>query len=337
MTTRSGAESVLGRSFASVAQLAWRLSARRVGVALVYHRVAQQPRDPGTSLVHTVSADLLAAQLRHLKARYQIVPASELLRAAAARRRGARFPVAVTFDDDLESHNRLARPVLERLRVPATFFVSGASDQAPRWWEALEAAFVQERAVPPGVRALLARGGRRLCERSGLAEVAEAIEALPRGERDAVAGALRSWDRDEERMRADDVRELARARFAIGFHTLRHEPLPGLSDTDLERALAEGRDALAELAGRQVTAIAYPHGRADARVAAAARAAGYAVGFTGRPEAVRPCSDPLLLGRLEPSQTSAGRFALQIVRTLVARPRARFATGGRFPARRGPT
>ena len=90
-------------------------------------------------------------------------------------------------------------------------------------------------------------------------------------------------------------------------------------DDALAAALTDGREALEGAAGERIDTVAYPHGRADARVAAAARAAGFRFGFTGRPDAVDAQSDPLLLGRLQPTYRSAGAFALQLVRALARR------------------
>jgi hypothetical protein len=90
-----------------------------------------------------------------------------------------------------------------------------------------------------------------------------------------------------------------------------------LDDDDLARAMEEGRSELADTVGQPLTAISYPHGRADARVASAARAAGFDVGFTGSPELVTDQSDPLLLGRLSPSYKSLGEFAFEIAWTIL--------------------
>ena len=66
----------------------------------------------------------------------------------------------------------------------------------------------------------------------------------------------------------------------IGFHTVRHDPLTRLDDEQLARALADGRAELAEVAGHPVNTIAYPHGRFDSRVVAAARESDFAIGLT---------------------------------------------------------
>jgi hypothetical protein len=65
-----------------------------------------------------------------------------------------------------------------------------------------------------------------------------------------------------------------------------------------------------------VRSISYPHGKGDARVAAAAREAGYERGFTGVADAVTPAIDPLLLPRVESEKTSRERFARQLIGAL---------------------
>jgi peptidoglycan/xylan/chitin deacetylase (PgdA/CDA1 family) len=114
------------------------------------------------------------------------------------------------------------------------------------------------------------------------------------------------------------VRALAAAGFEIGFHTLRHEPLPTVDDAELARALEDGRAQLEQVAGQPLKMLAYPHGRADAREARAVRAAGYMCAFTGRPAAVRADDDPFLLGRIEPSFASVEVLEAQLGRALQA-------------------
>ena len=73
------------------------------------------------------------------------------------------------------------------------------------------------------------------------------------------------------------------------------------------------------MAGHPLGAIAYPHGKADARVAEAAKAAGFDLGVTGRYEPVVPSTDPLLLGRIEPTYASDAHFVSQLARLLLRR------------------
>jgi peptidoglycan/xylan/chitin deacetylase (PgdA/CDA1 family) len=94
--------------------------------------------------------------------------------------------------------------------------------------------------------------------------------------------------------------------------------LPLLPDEALGRALREGRDALAEAAGREIDLIAYPHGRADERVACAAREAGFRLGFVTGRAGVTADTDSHLVPRLVPP-LSEGSFALRAARAVAGR------------------
>lgn len=290
-------------------------SDRRLGVALVYHRVDDPPADPRRELVPAMGTSLFTAQVRLLCSRYRVVAASDLLRAAQNRRRGESFPVAITFDDDLATHVEVAGPILESAGATATFFLSGASLHAPYrfWWERLQAAVDQRLDLTP-------LGFGRTRGTTDIHELGRNIEALPPKMRKRIEADLERIvgpDPADAGLRAEGVGRLAAAGVEIGFHTRRHDRLPPLDDDQLARALREGRSEIAEAFGQPLSTISYPHGRADARVASAARAAGFEAGFTGRPELVTAQSDPLLLGRLSPSYNSLGEFAFDVAWALL--------------------
>jgi len=292
-----------------------RLSARRVGLAVVYHRVDRSRGNPERELLPALDARRFAAHVRHLRRRYRVVRASELAATAAQRRRGGRIPVAITFDDDLPDHSAMAAPILSRHQAVATFFLCGASLEQPFafWWERLQRAFDR------GVDVTPALGGRITRDDLTVHSATNAIYELAPGERSTVAarlGELLGPDPASAGMRAADVRALIAAGFEIGFHTRGHEALTALDDAALDDALREGRAELDALAGRPLDLIAYPHGEVDERVASAARSAGYRFGFTTKREPVRPDSEPLLLGRYEPVLASLGLFAFAVARAL---------------------
>lgn len=307
----TAARALASRAAAWALRTLLRFSRRRSGLVLVYHRLDEAPGDPDREPVPAHASGQFEAHLRHLSACYRIVPLEDLLPAVAARRPGQRFPIAITFDDDLASHAHIAAPILERVAAPATFFLCGATLTGPRafWWQRLERAWAEGIPLPvPGAH---------------VHEVAARIEAMTpeaRSEVEELLAASGASEPAEPGLRAEDVRSLVDAGFSIGFHTLRHDPLTGLDDVSLARALEEGRRQLEDAAGMPLTAIAYPHGKADERVAHAARADGFRLGVTGRYEAVAPESDPLLLGRLEPTFATDARFAAQLARALLRKP-----------------
>ena len=94
----------------------------------------------------------------------------------------------------------------------------------------------------------------------------------------------------------DHLRRLARRGWEIGSHTRSHPRLTQLDDDDLESELRGSREDCEDALGRRCVAIAYPYGDVDARVAAAARGAGFALGATMPRHAVPPL--PLLWPRV---------------------------------------
>lgn len=272
-----------------------RIHERRPGAAglvLVYHRIGT-----GTALDAAVDETVFRRQLQHLLDAYRVVPARDIVEAAGERRAGRRFPVAITFDDDVESHARVAAPALRAAGAPATFFLTGRSldGPAPFWWDDLERVHVP----PPSVK-----------------EAAARIEALAPDERAAAAAELRrrAGPGGDGGLAAADVRELARD-FEIGFHTRTHDPLATVPAESLPAVVQAGRDALEEAAGTQIVSFAYPHGRADERVAAAVRAAGYEWAYTGAATPVDPDTDRFLIPRYGAATTVDG-LRLQLARAI---------------------
>lgn len=297
---------VLRRPGALAVERILRMTDLRAGVVLVYHEVVVGPRpDPWGLVTPVVDASLFSGHLRHLATHHRIVELRALPAAAAGRRRGEPFPVALTFDDDLRAHVDVALPRLRAAGAPATFFLTGHSLEAPAsfWFQRLQ------RALDAGL--ISAQGGAQA--------VAARIGALPAQERAAIADDLLlklGGELPASGLRRGHVRVLADAECEIGFHTRGHEVLTALGDAQLARAMREGREALESAADCALRAIAYPHGAADARVAAAAEAAGFEIGVTTEPDAVVAGADPLLLGRLYPSPGSVGGLAMGLGRAL---------------------
>lgn len=308
----------LGVPLGLAAILLLRLTSRKAGVALVYHSVEQRAGDPSWELVPPHHAKLFERQIRHIRRHYQAVPAGRLFEAARARRRGQKFPIAITFDDDLACHATVALPILRRVGVVAMFCLSGASLERPFafHYERLQRAFDTDL---PDVGSLVL-GTEAGTEPRSVHELELAIEHMTPDERDAVAARLADAlgpDPSHAGIRASQVRELVDAGMTIGFHTQRHDSLVWLDDDRLGPAMTEGRDELAAAAGMPLTIIGYPHGRADGRVADAARAAGFTSGFTTEHLPVTPTSDPLLQGRVGPSLRSVGTLAIELALTLL--------------------
>lgn len=133
-----------------------------------------------------------------------------------------------------------------------------------------------------GYRSTLRAAG--ILERHGYPGTVFAVTAFP------ASGAHLSWPGIEheltdttaeqlEPLSWDDLAGLRDRGWEVGSHTVTHALLTAADDAALAAELGDSRQAIADRLGACAT-IAYPYGVGDARVAAAARAAGYLAGCT---------------------------------------------------------
>jgi peptidoglycan/xylan/chitin deacetylase (PgdA/CDA1 family) len=313
----------LRRAAAAAVCARLRCSSARVGLALCYHAVAPEEGDPVRELSAPVARRTFRRQLRHLRRWYRVVPASALPGAVARRARWQRLPVAITFDDDLRSHLDHAVPALEELELPATFFLTGVAMEQPVsfWWQLLQRAWERRLLDDDTLDAWGLSAGEG---EPTIRDAASALQSMRPAERDDATETLRQLLPDEPEpatLSREQIAVLARRGFEVGFHTRRHDDLLNLPDEALADAMVLGRAELERVACAPMRVISYPHGRADARVARCAAAAGFAAGYVGDGTAVSPETDTRLLGRRYPSRGSMGAFSLDLARTLAAAAR----------------
>jgi peptidoglycan/xylan/chitin deacetylase (PgdA/CDA1 family) len=152
--------------------------------------------------------------------------------------------VLLTFDDGLANNHVNALPVLQEFNAPAIFFVSTQHVTDPQNWL-------------PATR-LLARKGWGMEE-----AVPEEIA------RDFYNG-----------MSQEQLAECAtHPLITIGSHTISHPFLTRCELQELEEELVGSKQVLEKITGRKIDFLAYPTGDYDARVAQAARSAGYRAAF----------------------------------------------------------
>jgi peptidoglycan/xylan/chitin deacetylase (PgdA/CDA1 family) len=115
----------------------------------------------------------------------------------------------------------------------------------------------------------------------------------------AAVGGSATWMDDEPVASWAELSQVASRGAEIGSHTRTHPLLPGL---DSELLVEELEQSLRELRARIPHAramLAYPHGRSDEKVRAAAAAVGYDVAFSTEPGRNGAGTDPYRLRRVE--------------------------------------
>ena len=312
----------------SCGQDATPIIARVILLAVGYHYVAAEPpREPRA--IFPVTTAGLAAQLELIGRSFEFVSRDELLAAVAGEGTLPERACIVTFDDGLRCQLELAPPVLERLGVPAIFFVPAKPLAEQRALYVHKVHALRER-VPDeellglaGARDVpleLAQEHYRYDEPAAARLKYLLNMALPLVEREQVVGAaFAEFFPDEEAfvrewyMSRADVAGLERAQGAVGAHSYAHEPLALLDDAALVADLDACASVLEEISGTRPLALSYPHGTAgtvDLRVARHAAAAEFRVAFTMERALNRTLEEPLLLGRLDANDAPGGKRPL---------------------------
>jgi peptidoglycan/xylan/chitin deacetylase (PgdA/CDA1 family) len=296
-------------------------------LAVGYHYVSAEPA-PAPRAMFPVSTDALQAQLQLIGRSFEFVSRDELLGAVAG---GGSLPeraCVVTFDDGLRCQLELGFPVLERLGIPAIFFVAGKPLAEGRVLYVHKVHALRERvaddellrlAGSPEVPLEVAREHYRYDEPDAARVKYLLNMALPLEERERVVGAaFADVFPDEEAfarelyMSREDVRALE-GRGALGAHSYAHEPLALLRPEQLDRDLERVTSLLEEIAGARPRAFSYPHGTpstVDVPTARRLAAAGYLVAFTMERALNRSLDEPLLLGRLDANDAPGGKRPL---------------------------
>lgn len=316
----------------------WRRAARNGfrAVVLKYHRV-RSARDPGSDSMVGGQLSLPAAtferQLRFMLTYFAPVSVSSLLDPNEPK---PPLCFAVTFDDGYRDNLTVAAPMLDRLGVPATFFVVGSHVGAERqfWREQLDGILRQadrpclrRQAIegwPDACRlpAVLTLRGRRRRERAYTALSSllirtrkEAVPACLRSLADALGTQVPHGRREVPMMTWEDIRRLQEQGHEVGAHTMNHVSL-GCVDRDQARSeIEQSVEVIRRELGTPPVSFAYPYGTSssfDDGVIDLLKGSGCRGAFTVLPGIVGPSSSPWTLPRVSLSRPLRFVWACQI-------------------------
>jgi peptidoglycan/xylan/chitin deacetylase (PgdA/CDA1 family) len=213
--------------------------------------------DFGTRILcyHGISPEYFQQQMEYLKEHYEVARLQDALREPARKQ------VAITLDDGYRDHYRYAYPVLKKLGMKATIFLTYefADKNLFAWWDRLESRKNRTRL-------------RRLKQLSQ--------DALEREvERLTLLKLTHKKDHRFDFMDWNDIRESLDV-FEIGSHGLTHRILTRLSLTEAAHEIASSKKKLEEMIARPVVSFAYPDGECDEASVGLVKKAGYRCAVT---------------------------------------------------------
>ena len=289
---------------------------------LAYHRVLPQ-HDP--LLPTEPDAADFEARMRWVKVNFNVLPlpeAVQCLREDSLPKRA----LAITFDDGYADNYCIALPILQRLGLPATFFIAtGFLDGGCMFNDVVIEAV--RRATEPDLELDdLGLGHHPLgSDESRTRTIDRILQTLKyfepeRRHKAALEIARRAGARVPTKlmMTSAQVRALHEAGMTVGAHTVTHPILAEVSDRQARDEMATGRAQLERITGAPVRVFAYPNGRPirDYRPqhAAMAREVGFEAAVSSAWGAARPGDDLFQIPRFTPWDRANWQFGLRLAK-----------------------
>lgn len=231
---------------------------------LIFHRVRPTP-DP--LFPDLPDAAAFEQQMRWVRDWFNVVPLPEAAERIASHSLPARAAV-ITFDDGYADNAEVALPILRRLRMPATFFIStGFLDGGQMWNDTVIEAMrasprdeldLREIGLEP-VRMEQGAGRRAVIEKV-LAGIKHRKPDERRRAVEFIEAAAGGGSTVPAMMTSAQVTELHQAGMTIGGHTVWHPILTRLPRTQARDEIMVGKERLEALTRAKVDVFAYPNG-----------------------------------------------------------------------------
>ncbi len=228
--------------------------------------------------------------------------------------------VSISFDDGYLDNFMKAKPVLERLDIPATFFiVSGAvGNKEEFWWDHLERLIVHSRNLPD----ILKFSGKNIkIEKTyknkidlykeiwehfsdlSVLEKQSALQEFSRQIHNAPITRPNYWPMNTKQLKELSTHSL----FEIGAHTVNHPMLERLSVQEQNFEITESKKQLEEIIGKKILSFSLPHGSLTKETPNLLQKAGYERACSSRNENI--CNnDSFLLPRRFIPNWDVGEF-----------------------------
>jgi peptidoglycan/xylan/chitin deacetylase (PgdA/CDA1 family) len=290
-------------------------------LVLTYHGVLPGDDDQYDFLnANFVSEAAFERQMQWLSSRYRLVTLRQIV---AALNGGPALPpraATVTFDDGFANNFHVALPILQRLHVPCSVFlttgligVAGAQLWTERVKRAIALTPARSFVFGPDQKTFLI--GSPTDRERAARDVLATLKRLSPEVRDQQVAALetvcgRPGITAAESIRYDflnwdQVRAMSAVGIEFGSHTVSHPILATLPSAELESELRNSKHAIEAELGIECYAFAYPNGKtADFgdREAAILRRLGYRCALSLNGGLNKPAADPFRLERVNISR-----------------------------------
>jgi peptidoglycan/xylan/chitin deacetylase (PgdA/CDA1 family) len=296
----------------------------------MYHRVTELDRDPWQLCVSPKHFD---EHMKVLKKYGNLAQMQEMGRTLRSWSLGHK-QIVVTFDDGYADNFYNAKPILERYKIPATFFVvTGAIDKNEEfWWDELERIILHSPILPEQFKITIHKNDYFWPLKPSVSKeihnYAQSAHSIPENntvlaydqlyyvlwnilsrlsfeKRKTVLQEIASWAGQTMTVRTshkimtkEELLNLARVPlFEIGAHTQHHPTLSYLNIDEQRQEIEESKKFLEATLGRPIHSFSCPHGVYTADTVKLLRELGFKASCICVAKQVVRKGDPLLLPR----------------------------------------
>lgn len=316
---------------------------------LMYHSISKPEIDPWEL---SVSPANFEQQLQVLQKRYSVSSVQDIV--SGQQKGKLKNSIAITFDDGYRNNFVTAKPLLEKYKLPATFFITSKSFDEGYifWWDKL-ANIILKTPVLPGRFSMEIRNQNvdlSIEEESHLNENMEQLhqrwiytdnpptkrstlyhrlwqlmQPLSPGEIGHVLGEIETWagkeipiiNNEYRLMTKDQLKALADYHlFEIGLHTVNHVALGYQLEEAQKQEIIQNQKDLEQIIQKKVTTIAYPYGDYNSRTLEIAEKVGLKAGFSVEYNLVFSFSNPFDLGRFQVKNWNGKQFEDKLIKWL---------------------
>ncbi len=310
-------------------------------LVLMYHRIAELKTDPWQL---AVSPDNFEQHLQVLHKTGKLIPVKEMV-SSLHHKAIPNNHICITFDDGYADNYLKAKPLLEKYKCPATFFIPThyTSGRKQFWWDELESILLCYPSLPArfslpirntffefdlGNDSMLtntqlrahelwaypATPPSRRCEL--YLNIWERIRPLPYQELQSVLQEIKSWasfkeplDTDNFPMTFPQLDEFTNHPLIdIGLHTNTHPALSYHTMQVQHSEISGNKECLESICNKPVETIAYPYGNYNKTTLTVVKQLNLTAAFTTAEKIVSNLTDPYQIGRFQVKNWNGNDF-----------------------------
>ncbi|WP_185974299.1 polysaccharide deacetylase family protein [Litoribacter populi] len=307
-------------------------------LVLMYHKIGSPKTDPWKLAVSERNFD---AQMKWLARNCKVISTAEMVENLKTGKVKSRT-IALTFDDGYQDNYLLAKPILEKYNLPATFFISDKclEERTGFWWDELEEIALHSKTLPASFRssdtfmelgeeATIINGYWRsnqqyyamdpVNKRSELyLKLWEEFSPLEYKDQESRLSQIKSWAKVTETsvekcMTREQLKEMGQNDlFTIGAHTHSH---PALSSHHYEyqyKEILQNLNYIEASIGRRPKFLAYPSGKYNEDTLNVVKELELDAAFTTIPTLINKRTSAFEMGRFQVMNWEKSEFSKSI-------------------------